>query len=58
MRLYRVVIVLGLAAVALGAWELFVQRQTDVWWAQTLLPVLLVAVFAGLYARARKEDDR
>jgi hypothetical protein len=53
MRLYTVLISIALVAVALGAWELVVQRQTDAWWVQAILPVLLIVVLAGLYHRAR-----
>jgi membrane protein implicated in regulation of membrane protease activity len=58
MRPYTVVIVLALVAVALGSAELFIRDQTDAWWLQAVIPVLLIVVLAGLYHRARREGDR
>jgi membrane protein implicated in regulation of membrane protease activity len=57
MRPYAVVIVLALVAVALGAVELLVGERTDAWWLQAVLPALLIVVLAGLYWRARKENE-
>lgn len=42
-------------AFALGMWDMFIEREGDGSFMQVILPVLLIVVFIGLYARARGE---
>ncbi len=48
-------LVLALVAFALGMWDMFIEREGDGSFMQVILPVLLIVVFIGLYARARGE---
>ena len=54
MRVYLVLVALVLVAFALGMWDTFVQRIGDGWLMQTILPILLIVVFSGLYVKARR----
>jgi len=57
MRVYLVLVALVLVAFALGMWDTFVQRIGDGWLMQTILPILLIVVFSGLYVKARRERE-
>ena len=57
MRVYLVLVAIALVAFALGMWDTFVQRIGDGWLMQTILPVLLIVVFSGLYMKARRERE-
>ena len=55
MRVYLVLVALALVAFAFGMWDTFVERTGDGWLMQTILPILLIIVLAGLYVKARRE---
>ncbi len=57
MRVYLVLVAIALVAFALGMWDTFIQRTGDGWLMQTILPVLLIVVFSGLYVKARRERE-
>jgi len=46
---------MALVAFALGMWDMFIEREGDGSFMQIILPVLLMVVFTGLWARARGE---
>lgn len=54
-KLYLVAIVIALVALALGMWDIMIERDGGNWLAQIAMPLLLILVVGGLYMRVRAE---
>lgn len=54
-KLYMVAIVIALVALALGMWDIMIERDGGNWLAQIAMPLLLILVVGGLYMRVRAD---
>lgn len=54
-RLYLVAIVIALVALALGMWDVVIERDGGNWLAQIAMPLLLILVVGGLYMRVKAD---
>lgn len=55
-KLYLVAIIIALVALALGMWDIAMERDVGGnWLVQLAMPLLLILVVGGLYMRARAE---
>lgn len=57
MRASIGILVLILVGFAFGAWDILVRQAEGGWVHNAVFPLLLIAVLAGLYWRARKENE-
>lgn len=52
-RLYLVAIVIALVALALGMWDIVIERESANWLVQLAMPLLLILIVGGLYMRVK-----